>query len=213
MRALGRYVQLRQATALTSEEYVRQEGWRQARLDRCPVHGAKAQCGFRRLGTYQRVTPAGMRVARYYCPAAHTSFSLLPDCLAARLPGDLDEVERVVAAAAGAPSLEAAADELRPDIELPGALRWIRRRLGPVRAALLALVTMVPAMAGSCAPTISGLGQRLGTPVLRQVRAQAEKHLGQLAAPVGFGPRPSPARRRRTPCAHDPGPDPPPRSG
>jgi hypothetical protein len=85
-----------------------------------------------------------MRVARYCCPAAHTSFSLLPDFLAARPPGYLDEVERVVAAVEAAPSVQGAADELRPDIELPGARRWVRRRLGPVRAALLALVTIVP---------------------------------------------------------------------
>ena len=153
-----------------------------------------------------------MRVARYYCPTAHTSFSLLPDCLAARLPSDLDEVERVVAVVEAAPSVQAAADELRPDIELPGAIRWVRRRLGPVRAALLALVTMVPELAGSCAPTITEVGQRLGRPVLRQVRAQVEKQLGKVAAPVGFGPPPSPRRRGRTPCEHDPGPDPPTRS-
>jgi len=201
-------VQLRHATALTSEEYVRQEGWRQARLDRCPVHGAGG-CGFRRLGTYRRVRPAGMRVARYYCPTAHTSFSLLPDCLAAKLPGDLDEVERVVAAVGAASSVEKAADKLRPDIGLPGAVRWVRRRLGPARAVLLAVVTVLPVLVGSCRPILDEVGLRLGIPVFRQVRAQAEKHLGQLAAPIGFGPRPSPAPRRRTPREHDLGPDPP----
>jgi hypothetical protein len=155
----------------------------------------------------------GMRVARFYCAAAHTTFSLLPDCLAAKLRGDLDEVERVVAAVAAAPSVEAAADKLRPDIELPGAIRWVRRRLGPVRAVLLALVTLVPALAGSCPPTLDGVGGRLGTPVLRQVRAEAEKHLVALAAPVGFSPRPHRVHGRRAPREHDPGPDLPPRTG
>jgi hypothetical protein len=154
-----------------------------------------------------------MRVARYYCAAAHRTFSLLPDCLAAKLPGDLDEVERVVAAVEAAPSVEAAADKLRPDIELPGAVRWVRRRLRPVRAALLAVVTLVPALAGSCLPTLGGVGQRLGTPVLRQVRAKAEKHLGSLAAPVGFGPRPPGSGRARARREHDLGPDPPRRTG
>jgi hypothetical protein len=150
-----------------------------------------------------------MLVARYYCPKAHTSFSLLPDCLAARLPGDLDEVERVVAAVEAAPSVEAAADRLRPDIELPGAIRWIRRRLGPARTVLLALVTLVPSLVGACRPTLDEVGQRLGTPVLRQVRAEAEKHLGKLAWPIGFGPRSRPAFRGRAPREHDVGPDPP----
>jgi len=172
------------------------------------VHGT-ADCGFRRLGTYRRVAPAGIRVARYYCADAQTTFSLLPDCLAARLPGDLDEVEGVVAAVEAALSVEAAADQLRPDIELPGAIRWVRRRLGPVRAVLLALVTLVTDLAGSCAPTLAGVGQRLGTPVLRQVRAEAEKHLGSLAAPVGFGPRPRRVPRGRALREHDLGPDPP----
>ena len=154
-----------------------------------------------------------MRVARYYCAAAQTTFSLLPDCLAARLPGDLDEVERVVAAVEAATSVEAAADQLRPDIDLPGAIRWVRRRLAPVRAVLLALVTMSPERLGGCAPTLHDVGERLGTPVLRQVRAQSERQLGALAAPVGFGARPRARRRRAPPHEHDPGPDPAPRTG
>lgn len=145
-------------------------------------------------------------MARYYCAAAQTTFSLLPDCLAAKLTGNLDEVARVVAAVEAARSVEAAADRLRPDIELPGAIRWVRRRLNPVRAVLLALVTE---LAGSCAPTLTGVGQRLGMPVLRQVRAEAEKHLGSLAAPVGFCPRPRRVPRGRALREHDMGPDPP----
>jgi hypothetical protein len=153
-----------------------------------------------------------MRVARWYCPTGHTSFSLLPDCLAARLSGDLDEVEHVVAAVEAAPSVQAAADALRShDVYLPAAIRWVRRRLRPVRAVLLALVTLLPDLAG-CAPTLRALGERLGTPVLRRVREQAEPHLAALAAPVGFGPRPRRVRRRDPRREHQAGPDPPPRS-
>ena len=47
-------------------------------------------CSFARHGTYMRKTPRGTRVARWYCPQSRTTFSLLPDCLAARLPGTLD---------------------------------------------------------------------------------------------------------------------------
>jgi hypothetical protein len=39
-----------------------------------------------------------MQVARWYCPTGHTTFSLLPDCLASRLSGTLDADEEVVAA-------------------------------------------------------------------------------------------------------------------
>jgi hypothetical protein len=203
-------VQLRHPTALTSEEYVRQEGWRQARVDACPLHPG-GDCGFRRLGTYGRVAPVGMRVARWYCPQGRTTFSLLPDCLAARLTGDLAEVERVVAMVESSPSVEAAADQLRPEIDLPGAVRWVRRRLGPVRVVLLALVTLMPGLAG-CEPKLGAVGARLGTPVLRHARAEVEQHLGALSAPVGFGPWPRRGGRRRTPREHDLGPDPPPRS-
>jgi hypothetical protein len=70
-----------------------------------------------------------MRVTRYYCPTAHETFSLLPDCLASRFPSDLDELERVTIRVAAGRRVEAAADLRRPDITLPSAGRWIRRRL------------------------------------------------------------------------------------
>jgi hypothetical protein len=79
-------------------------------------------------------------VARWYCRAAHQAFSLLPDSLAAHLSGTLEDVERVVAAVEAAPSVERAADSLRPDVELPGAVRWTRRRLAPVRTCLVTIV-------------------------------------------------------------------------
>ena len=70
-------------------------------------------------------------------PQSHTTFSLLPDCLAARLPGTLDALEAVAVAAGRAASLAAAANQLRRDaIELPGAMRWVRRRVRLVHNAL-----------------------------------------------------------------------------
>ena len=44
----------------------------------------------------------------------------------------IDEVEKVVCVVEASRSVEAAADVLRPDIELPGAVRWVRRRLSPI---------------------------------------------------------------------------------
>ena len=71
--------------------------------------------GSARHGTYIRKTPRGVRVARGYCPQSRTTFSLLPDCLAARLPGTFEALAAVVVHAESASSLEAAANELRRD--------------------------------------------------------------------------------------------------
>ena len=129
-------MQLRDPSSLTSEAYVAQRAWRDASLAGCPRHPTGG-CGFARHGTYPRQTPAGIRIARYYCPTAHETFSLLPDALASRFPGPLDDLERVVAHVDAASSIEAAADVLRPDIVLPSAVRWVRRRLTLVRATLV----------------------------------------------------------------------------
>ena len=120
-------VQLRYETGLTGEEYPRAEAWRDARLERCPNH-PHGRCSAASHGTYARKTPPGARVPRWYCRESHTTISLLADCLAARLPGTLDDLEAGVVAAEGAQSLEAAANELRRPtdddaVELPGATR------------------------------------------------------------------------------------------
>ena len=46
------------------------------------------------------------------------TFSLLPDCLALRLPGTLQELEEMVALAEAAPSLASAADAVRREAVL-----------------------------------------------------------------------------------------------
>lgn len=155
-----------------------------------------------------------MQVARWYCPTGRTSFSLLPDCLASRLSGSLDAIEKVVATvearvAAGV-SMEAVSEEIRPDIQLPGALRWLRRRLVPVRMVLLALVTLMPGRLG-IEPRLGGVREALGTEqALVRLREIGGKHLGSLAPPVGFGRRQRRRWRRRRRTQHEMGPDPPP---
>lgn len=205
-------VQLRHGTALTSEEYVRQQGWRQARLDRCPLHSGGG-CGFEQHGTYFRVAPPGMQVARWYCPTGRKTFSLLPDCLASRLTGSLDAVEEVVAAVetkvAAGTSIEGAAGEIRPDIELPGAVRWVRRRLGPVQMVLLAMATLWPGRLGA-EPRLLAVRDALGTAhALVRLREIGERQLGKLAPPLGFGSRARARSRRRKRNQHEAGPDPP----
>lgn len=178
-------------------------------MDRCPLH-PEGGCGYKRHGSYERQQPAGARVARWYCPQGRRTFSLLPDCLAAKLPGTLTEVEQVLEAVEQAPSVEAAADRLRPDIELPGRLRWVRRRRQLVHAALAALVALLPEVLEGCEPTLGSVRRHLDTDlVLPVLRKLGESHLRALPPPLGFGPRGAPPEPSR-PRQHDSGPRAPP---
>ena len=202
-------MQLRFECSLTGEGYVRQEAWRDASLPRCPLH-PKGGCGFARHGTYERVSPPGTLIARWYCPAGHRTFSLLPDCLAARLSGTLSEVEAVVRAAEQAAGLEAACNELRLDIELPGALRWIRRRVQGVHASLHLLKGLLPELFAACPATLTAFAAHLGVgEVLGALRQIAAAFLRRLPAPLGFVPRRTPGGGRDHARQHRVGADPP----
>jgi hypothetical protein len=145
-------------------------------------------------------------VARWYCRRGHRTFSLLPDCLAARLSGTLSEVEAAVRALEQAPSQEAACEGLRPDIELPGVLRWARRR---VQAALQTLKGLLPERF-PCAPTLVAFATCLGVAeVLLALRPIAEPFLQQLPSPLGLRPRRQPGGGRGRARQHHAGPDPP----
>jgi hypothetical protein len=202
-------VQLRFGISLTSTQYVSRQAWREARLARCPLHPGGG-CSFARHGTYERKSPPGTRISRWYCPEGHCTFSLLPDCLAAQLPGTLQEVESVVEAAEQASSREAATEGLRPDIELPGALRWLRRRLAAVYAVLQLLRGLMADRFCVCWPTLAGFRSCLEVEiVLPALREVAAVHLHVLPPPLGLRPPSIPggeARRRRQQRV---GPDPP----
>ena len=180
-------VQLRFQTGLTGAEYVTREGWRLARLARCPLH-PHGGCGFARHGTYERKRPPGTCIARWYCHKGHCTFSLLPDHLAARFPGTLSEIEQVVAAVEQARSVEAAADALRRDaVTLPSAVRWVRRRVASVRALLTIVVGLFPQRLLGCAPSIAAVRDRLcSEQVLMTLRELAQIHLQALPRPLGF---------------------------
>jgi hypothetical protein len=63
-----------------------------------------------------------MRVARWYCAKGQMTFSLLPDCMCARMGVSLDEAEQVVSMSEEI-GVERAAMVLRVDaVQLPGAL-------------------------------------------------------------------------------------------
>ncbi len=202
-------VQVRLVTGLTSEEYVSQKGWLSATLPWCPFH-PEGGCGLARHGSYPRVWPPGCRIARGWCPTARTSISLLPDFLCSRLTGSLAEVEAVVAAVEAAPAREPASEVLRPEIELPGAMRWLGRRVRLVHAGLAAVIGLLPGLLVYCQPTVKSVRSALGAEVaLVCLRGTVAPHLGALPPPLGFGPRPA---RRRSPKSGSPqetGPDPP----
>jgi len=184
-------VQLRHESQLTSEEYVKQRAWESASLEQCPVH-PEGGCGFARHGAYARVEPSGMLVARWYCPQGHVTFSLLPDCLASRLSSTLVAVEQVASAVEQrTTSMEVVAATLRPDIEVQGAVRWVRRRVVAVAIALTVLKGLRPDVFGGVAPTLGGVCAALDVAeALPAVRASAGAQLRQMPPYVGLGARP-----------------------
>jgi hypothetical protein len=178
-------MQIRFATDLSADEYVRQRAWEKARLDTCPLH-SEGGCGFAGHGAYPRQTPKGTKIARWYCPDGHSTFSLLPDCLSSRLPGSLIEVETVIDAVENAPSQEAA-----------------------VRTSLRILTKLFPVLQ-DCRPSISSFRAALGVEyVLPALRMSAGPYLYILPPPVGFGPRPQRKKGKKPPFQHKTGTDPP----
>ncbi len=202
-------MQLRFATELTSEQYVTRQAWHEASLECCPLH-PQGGCGLARHGTYERVNPPGTRIARWYCRQGHQTFSLLPDCLAARCSGTLVEFEAAVNDSTAAPSLEAAAANWRLEIELPGVLRWLRRRCQAVTALLVIVRGLMPAVFAGSAPTLNAFRSALNVEwVLLALRAVAAEHLHRLPAPLGFLPRPRRGGEPPRADQHRAGPDPP----
>ena len=204
-------MQLRYETGLTGEEYVKAEAWRDARLERCPNH-PRGGCSVARHGTYGRKTPPGAKVPRWYCRESHTTISLLADCLSSHLPGTLDDLEAVAVAAEGAASLEAAANDVRRDaIELPGAVRWVRRRVRLVHDVLARVIGLIPDKLAGCAATMVAVRERLGSDsALMALRGLVSAQLRALPAPLGFQPHGTGVGGRKPAFQHSMGPDPPP---
>lgn len=208
---------MRWSTPLTGEDYVAREQWSAATPAGCPWH-PEGGCGFKRHGTYRRVWPRGCLIARYYCPATGRTVSLLPDCLAARRTGSLERIEAEVLGVERAASRAAAAALQRPDIELPGALRWLDRACRQVRAGLAAVRAIAPEPFANAALSIDGFGAVLGDTagqhgVLRTLRAIVPDALGHVPAPLGFDPGRTPVNGSRSVGQHDAGADPPGRFG
>jgi len=199
-------MQLRFETNLSVDEYVNQKAWRYAELNTCPLH-PEGGCSLAKHGTYSRKLPPGTKIARWYCPEGCTTFSLLPDCLAARLPGSLVEIEIVLNQVQASPSQEAAADDIRENTEHAGALRWIRRRLFLVQASLAMLIELISDFPEDFTPTLPCFQELLGFQfVLPELRGYAHSHLEILPPPIGFGPYP---KKKKIRFQHKTGTDPP----
>ena len=179
-------MQLRYATGLTGEEYANTQAWREATLDRCPNH-PDGGCSFASHGTYERKTPKGTRIRRWYCPQTPVTFSLLPDCLAARLPGTLAEVEEMVVAVETAGSVNGAVRTLFPQaLDLSAPWRRIALRVRQVRLCL----GIVRGLLGlTIDPSVPAFRDALGTRcVLVYLRGRCAPHLQTLPPPLGFRP-------------------------
>jgi hypothetical protein len=190
-RGLVSVVQIVLFLRTTDEQYIAERGWESAVLDVCPFHPAGG-CGVCGHGSYARVRPAGVRVARFLCTAAGQTISLLPAFLASRMTGTLEEIERVIDIVESSPSIVAASEVARPDddddaVTSISAARWVRRRVRPIRAALVALITLLPDELGECAPTLHAIRMRLGVEhALVALRAIAIDHLRALSPPLGL---------------------------
>ena len=202
-------MQIRYATNLSAEQYVEQQAWQAATLNRCPLH-PQGGCGLRKNGTYRRKFPHGTKIARWYCPDGHMSFSLLPDCLAAHLSGSLMQIEDILTEVENSPSQEAAAENIRIDIILPSALRWIRRRIFLVKASLSMLIELLPGLFADCHPSILSFQSVLNVEyVLPELRQVASSYLPVLPPPLGFEPRPETKKSKKSHLQHKTGTDPP----
>ena len=158
------------------------------------------------------MSAAGAGIGRWCWRGGRCAVSLLPAQLAAWVPGTLAEIEQAALAAESAPSLEVCADALRPEpIGLPGALRWLRRRIDYVRAVLPTVVALLPQHLQGCTPTIAGVRRHLGVDrALQRLRSLLAAHLGALVTPLGLRPRGVRGERRAGGFQQPMGPDPPP---
>ncbi|CCV09408.1 conserved hypothetical protein [Mesorhizobium metallidurans STM 2683] len=182
----GTDLQIPLRTSSTIEDYIATQEWQRAYLSGCPLH-PHGGCAFRRHGSYARLTSPGVRIARWYCPEGRMTFSLLPDFLAARLPGLLATIECTVAVAASARSMEVAADALRgPEIGLAGAVRWLRRRVTAVRGSIMAVRVIAPSLAADVQACAAAADDVPMLPKLR--RALPTPALSCIPAPLGFAP-------------------------
>ena len=111
-----------------------------------------------------------------------------------------------------APSLAAAAEALRRDtVELPGAMRWVARRVRVVHHVLGIVIGLLPEYLVRCIAEVGAVRTGLQTDTaLRALRTLTAEQLRALPAPLGFQPHRLGATNRNRARQHKMGPDPPP---
>ena len=108
-------------------------------------------------------------------------------------------------------SLDYVQTMLRPDIELPGAIRWTRRRLQRVHAGLVVVRALLAPELAIATATVTALRARLGVaPVLPVLRERVAAALTAVPAPLGLRPRLLAGGEHRRHAQQPMGPDPPP---
>ena len=180
-------MQVRYKVDVTVSEYNEHNLCEKAELEHCPIH-PEGGCGIRGHGSYERVVPIKFRVPRWYCHKGHATISLLPDFLPSRFPGTLKDVEDVVVEAQKHSTLVSAAEYIRPDIGLQGALRWLNRRISQVDTILRACAGLFPEIGFK---NLEQLQKIFGVDsVLSHLREILKDHLYALPRIIGLIPPP-----------------------
>ena len=103
-----------------------------------------------------------------------------------------------------------AVEHLRPEINLPGVIRWTRRRVQAVHGTLSTVRGLMPERLAGCEPTLRAFRRHLNTEsVLVELRSLTGTHLRALPPPLGFRPRRPDAVRALSTHQHKTGRDPP----
>jgi hypothetical protein len=146
------------------------------------------------------------------------TFSLLPDCFASRVKGQLIDIEKAADQAEHhegslvdlAVRLRPTANEHQDADHVDGLLKWIRRRRRWVIAALTTAIGLLPEKFAGRQPTLADFRAALGVEqVLVTLRGLLAAHLRHLPPPLGFGPRSKPRERAARPLQHEAGQAPP----
>jgi len=172
----------------------------------------KAVVGLRGTAPTLEYAPPIHALLAGIAPPLNARSARFRNCLSSHRSGTLDECEALVRAVELAPSLAAACTDLRTDIELPGALRFVNRLLKSVYGALRAIKGLSPTPFNGTA-TLMGFALALGgndqRHVLMSLRHHARHHLAELPTPLGFNPHSNRVHNGSYPHQHRAGRDPP----